>query len=344
MTRIVVFPHLKAQPDQRTNPYIDDFVRALNALPHCQVVNPPHKNPLLSILPHSRRADVYIFNWYENIPDTKYGVLQTLVAALFVIFLRLRRRKVVWMLHNKRPHAKGYERLKRFLAKHMARLSTLIVTHSEEGLRLIEQAYPYARNKAHFLHHPTKCRLPQTSMPTAEKKYQLLIWGTIARYKGVFQFVEYLNRHPEHGLQVCIVGGASEADYRELESLAGPGVTVIRQRPSFDELARYVAQSEFVLCPYNPESVLSSGMLMDSLSFGAKVIGPDTGSFRDYAKMKQPVVYTFRTFDDIPHIVAHGSERQASADDYRRFLQENDWEHFAHTLARLLNLRTNEKK
>lgn len=341
MTRIVVFPHLKAQPNQRTNPYIDDYVQAINALPGCQVVNPPHKNPLLSLLPPSRWADVYIFNWFESIPDSKYGPLQTVIATLFVQFMRLRRRKIVWMLHNKRPHATGHEHLKRFLARFIARMSTLIVTHSEEGLRLVAETYPHAVAKTHFLHHPTKCRLAQEAAATEEKKYHLLVWGTIARYKGVFQWVEYLRQHPEHDLRVCIVGGASEADYQALEALNVPGVTIVRQRPSFSELSRYVAQSEFVLCPYNPESVLSSGMLMDSLSFGAKVIGPDTGSFHDYAQPGQPVaVYTFRTFQDIPHIVECEEKRPVKTEAYRRFLTENDWTHFAQALSRLLNLPT----
>ena len=38
---------------------------------------------------------------------------------------------------------------------------------------------------------------------------------------------------------------------------------------------------------------------MDSLSFGAKVIGPAVGSFRDYAAEPLLNVYTFHTFDDI---------------------------------------------
>ena len=336
MTRFVIFPHLITRADQRPNPYITDYVRAINALPNAEVVNPPHKNPLLSLLFPSNKGDVYVFNWFESIPDFKYGPLQAFVAALLLLWLRMRKKKIVWMLHNKRPHAQGRDWQKRFLARLIARLSNLIVTHSEEGVRLVEREFPQALGKTHFLHHPTKCRLRPAEATPPTKEYDLLIWGTIARYKGVFQFVEYLREHSLGHLRVCIVGGASDAVYADLEQRIAPNVTLIRKRPSFEELADYVARSEFVLCPYNPESVLSSGMLMDSLSFGVKVIGPDTGSFRDYAGCPLLRVYTFRSFGDIPGIVARHSADRANLEDYRAFLEENDWPHFAKALYGLL--------
>ena len=336
MTRFVIFPHLTANAAQRPNPYIADYVQAINSLPDAKVVNPAHKNPLLSILPPSRWGDVYVFNWFESIPDFKYGSLQAVVAALFLLFLHVRKKKIVWMLHNKRPHATGHEHMKRFLARLIARHADLVITHSEEGVKMVADEYPQALDKTHFLHHPTKCRLTHTESDATPKKYDLLIWGTIARYKGVFQFAEYIKGHHTTPLRICIVGGASETVYAELERLLTPNVTLIRQRPSFEELAAYIAQSEFVLCPYNPESVLSSGMLMDSLSFGAKVIGPDTGSFRDYAHNPQLRVYTFRLFDAIPDIVHKHSADKASPECYREFLERNTWPHFAQALFTLL--------
>ena len=336
MTRFVIFPHLTVHASQRPNPYIDDYVRAVESLPGARVVNPAHKNPLLSLLFPSREADVYIFNWFESIPDFKYGLLQSAVATVFLLYLCLRKKKIVWMLHNKRPHARGRDWAKHFLARLIANRSSLIVTHSEEGVRLVADEYPQALKKTHFLHHPTKCRIPPAETVPEEKAYDLLIWGTIARYKGVFRFVEYLRAHTDVGLRVCIVGGASEAVYADLERLLPPRVTLVRRRPSFEELGVFIARSAFVLCPYNAESVLSSGMLMDSLSYGAKVIGPDTGSFRDYARLPQLCVYTFRSFDDIPAIVARHSADRANRESYRQFLTANDWPHFAQALYSLL--------
>lgn len=243
------------------------------------------------------------------------------------------------MLHNKKPHAQGRDGMKTFLARLIAKNSSLIITHSEEGVRLVHDDFPYAARKVHYIDHPTKCRLQlATAASTAEKKYDLLIWGTIARYKGIFEFVDYIRTNKIDHLHICIVGGASETVFKDLKAICPDNITLINQRPSFDELADYINQSEFVLCPYAPETILSSGMLMDSLSFGAKVIGPEVGSFKDYASNSLLNVYTFKSFDDIAGIAQRHKHDSVSLANYRRFLEENDWTHYAQKLAKLLGI------
>ena len=339
MKLFVVFPNLTVSPAQRPNPYIQDYIEALNRLPNVRVINPAHKNPLLSLLPPSRWGDVFIFNWFESIPDFKYGPLQAVTATAFLLLQRIRGKKIVWMLHNKKPHAQGRDGMKTFLARLIAKNSSLIITHSEEGVRLVHDDFPYAARKVHYIDHPTKCRLQlATAASTAEKKYDLLIWGTIARYKGIFEFVDYIRTNKIGHLRICIVGGASETVFKDLKAICPDNITLINQRPSFDELADYINQSEFVLCPYAPETILSSGMLMDSLSFGAKVIGPEVGSFKDYASNSLLNVYTFKSFDDISGIVQQHKHDSVSLANYRKFLEENDWTHYAQKLAKLLGI------
>lgn len=335
MTRFSIFPNLIVRPEQRSNPYIQDFIQALNKEEEAIVVNPPHKNPLLSLLFPKNWGDVFIFNWFESIPDFKYGILQGITALFFLPLLVLCRKKIVWIFHNKRPHAKGREVFKRMLSALIARLSTLIITHSTEGIEVIKERYPYAAKKIHFLHHPTKNRLlPAATSQTC--RYDILIWGQISKYKGVFEFVQFLKETQPDDLQVCIVGGASNEVFRELQDIAPSNVTLIHHSPSFEELGEYVAQSRFILSPYAPESVLSSGMLMDSLSFGAKVIGPHVGSFRDYATDNRLNVYTFRHFQEIPSLVRQKKEETISPEAYREFLTNHDWRHFIHSLLKLL--------
>lgn len=88
MIKFTVFPHLRQNPDERANPYIQNFISSLNRKGEAAVINPPHKNPLLSILPVRRWGDAFIFNWPENIPDVKYGILQATVAVCFILVLK----------------------------------------------------------------------------------------------------------------------------------------------------------------------------------------------------------------------------------------------------------------
>lgn len=333
--KITVFPYLIKAPGTRANPYIHDMVQALSELPDVEVVNPPHRNPLLSLLPLRRQGDVVILNWFESIPDFKHGRIQTLLAVGWFLLLKLRGRKIVWMLHNKHPHDTAHARVKRWLSALAAWGADLIVTHASEGVELVRQRFPTHAHKAHFLHHPTKDRLPDS---TADKspRQDFLVWGHITAYKGILELLEYLHEHPQP-YRVSIVGGCSSPTLRrQIESIQVPHATCSFHAPSFDELRAYIRQSRFVLIPYHASSILSSGILMDSLSFGAKVIGPNTGAFKDYAREKRLKVYTFDHFDDLASLLAqHGGETACLA-DYRSFLQDNDWRHFARQLLELV--------
>lgn len=334
--RFTVFPRMRVLPGQKSNPYIQDFVASLEQTGEATVVNPPHKNPLFSLLSMRRWGDVFVFNWYENVPDYKYGTIQTVVALLLVLGVKICGRKIIWVLHNKDPHRQGHAKQKRFLTRFIARHSDVILTHAREGIDLAKRYDRRAGEKTFFLNHPTKNRLPK-SRPTEPMVYDLLIWGQISRYKGVMEYIHYLKNNPCKELKICIAGACSSQSLaEEIASELTDTVTFINRALSFEELARYIEQSAFVLIPYNPESILSSGTLMDSLSFGTKVIGPDTGSFRDYAQEKRLNVYTFRDYKDIEGIVTRYKDSPVSWEGYREFLEENSWNHFAHRVVELV--------
>lgn len=331
MLRFTVFPHYTKD----NNPYIRDMIAALNAHPDTRVVNPVSKHSVLSLLPPSHWGKVFIFNWFESIPDFKYGTAFSLIMLLYIRLLKLCGKKIVWVFHNKMPHEAGKLWLKRRLARRIARLSDLIVTHASEGLDTIREVYPYAAGKAHFLHHPTKNHLADA--PSGDKKYDLLIWGSITPYKGIVEFLGWLRKQPGLNLRICICGGcSSEQLHHEIQQLVTDHVEFIPKRLTAEDIGRLTAQSHFVLSTYRPESILSSGVLMDSLSYGAKVIGPDVGSFKDYARLPELDVYTYQQFDEIPALVAAHRDEKVDTAAYARFLDENSWPHFVDTLMQLI--------
>lgn len=330
MTTFTVFPNIKANNEGNSNPYIKDFIAAINNTPDCKVINPSHKNPLLSIITPKKWGDIIIFNWYESIPDFKHGYIQFFIAYILLICMKISKKKIIWVLHNKKPHAEKKELLKKILTSHIANLSDHIITHAEEGLEIIEKKFPSCSNKAHFIDHPTKNRMYLTkSDKEIVKKYDLLIWGSISKYKGVYDFIKYLNDNKINDLKVCVLGKCnSELLVNDIKSVSTPNTTLVLKSASFEELAEYISFSDFVLMPYKHDTILSSGTLMDTLSFGAKVIGPDTGSFSDYSKNNDLNVYVFNKFDDIKDIVKKHHDTKISEEGYSKFLEENNWNAF----------------
>lgn len=327
MNRITIYPYIAYEKGERANPYIHDFVEAIENSGWAVVGNRPSRNPLLSILFPKNWGDITVFNWFESIPDYKHGLLQSMVAILYVALLKIFRKKVVWVLHNKKSHQSDHARLKKWMGKYIAYMSNLIVAHAEEGLEIVRKQYPHALKKTHFLHHPTKNRL---SDKVVEKQYDFIIWGTITHYKGVKEFLEYLSQNVEWNPSCYIVGNCpNPALKKTIQSLAEKNHVIYRAEGlPFDEIGEMVGQSRFVLVPYHSDTILSSGILMDSLSFGAKVIGPNVGSFKDYAKNPQLRVYTFDTFDDLASILKEHGDELIPIEGYEQFLNDNDWPHF----------------
>lgn len=163
----------------------------------------------------------------------------------------------------------------------------------------------------------------------------LLIWGNISRYKGVPEFVRFATRHSLK-LKTKIIGKCSSTELlEELRTEGNDRISIEDRSIPFDELKQEIRKSRFVLIPYAAESILSSGILMDSLSFGAQVIGPDVGSFKDYAADPLLNVYTFHTFEDIPNLV-NKANKAVNIADYNRFLDTHSWNEFGKEFQNLL--------
>lgn len=339
MTRVTIYPNLLLNPETRPNPYISDLITALSFQKEIEIANRSSKNPLLSILNIKAQGDVFIFNWLEDVIFQKYGILQFLAAIYLILSIKLRGKQFIWMLHNKSSHTKKYSLATKCLRILLARFSSTIITHAKEGIELIKSEYPYATQKSLYIEHPTKNRLfLNNSKPYEEREFDVLIWGTISRYKGVTEFVQFIKEQKRDSLKVCIIGRCSSSELqRELLEAKTINTTIINESPSFEDLADYVNNSRFVLVPYHSESILSSGVLMDSLSFGAKVIGPNVGSFADYSHSTEVNVYTFEHFDEIPSIITRYSNQSISIEKYHSFLEKYSWPLYANQIAKLFN-------
>jgi hypothetical protein len=95
------------------------------------------------------------------------------------------------------------------------------------------------------------------------------------------------------------------------------------------DLLDFMSKSRSVLFTYSDESVLSSGALMDSLSYGMRIIAPYTGAFRD-AK-DDGLILTYKDNESLISLLeavrndGPGAERETIAD----FIEKNDWVSFS---------------
>lgn len=309
-------PYPKSRP-VNYNPYTDFFRSHLAQ--RSNVVNCSEANSALGdLFKHITKFDVVIFNWIENIGTKPFGKLQFLIFLFLFLILRIRRVKIVWIMHNIHPHT-GDTFVSRSIKRLMYKYSSLIITHSQEAKLYVQQ---FSKRKVVFFHHPVDYQIP-TKLNHTKDSEGILIWGSIERYKGVLEFLKNIVSEGKDS-KIRIVGKCYDDNYRkEIEKVVENNQSIVfeNRRVPFEELQHLISDSQFVLFPYISESVSSSGALMDTLRFGGNVVGPNKGAFKDLNE--EGVCHIFNSYTELLELLQTKTKIGNKKIDV--FLKTIDW-------------------
>lgn len=330
MKRIYIYPKNDYEKLESPNPYILHLEAALQ--PKHRISNQhPNKLGVLELFLFLFKTDVYLFNWIEDLPVKRYGKFQAILLLLFLLFSKVFRKKIIWVMHNLFSHERKSKKWTHFLFIMMIRHSGLILTHSEEGIRFLRKNYSTYCKKAIYINHPVdELLLPEKQV---EKEYDLFIWGTIHPYKGVLEFLEFASGIESlNNLKMLIAGICPNSELKaQLYKLLTKNIEYRDGFFDIEEIAAMTYRSKVTVFTYNSDSILSSGSLMDSIRMGAMIIGPNKGSFRDLRNYT--FIETYNSFSEIPDLINRISltevdrERQIIA-----FYKNNNWETFGDKL------------
>ncbi|MBD3630244.1 hypothetical protein [Cyclobacterium sp.] len=315
------------------NPYIFDFHREL-AKRH-RIVN---KNAsglgILNLYIYFFSTDIFIFNWIETLPQKMLGRFQVAGFVLFLWFVRVFKKKIVWVLHNKGSHHQNDNKLVKKVFDLMMKRSDKIITHSESGKSFVKEVYPDQASKVMVIMHPIRELFPLLNV---EKTTDFLIWGSVYKYKGIDKFLNFNSTlSSDRQFKVKIAGKCFDRKYlAEIEGLLGENIEFYNAVLDFEEIYRFAQESRFILFTYNSDTVISSGSLIDSIRMGSMILGPNHGAFKDLNHLS--FVNTYEDFNQIPSIIKTidqdgyrlESERQA-------FYEENNWKKFIEKLDSIL--------
>ena len=325
--RVYIYPITARGGDESSNPYISNLTDSL--LGSYEVVNQynPSSNGILQLYNYFFKTDIVYFNWVENLPDRKGGAIQTLLLVKLIFLYKLFGKKVVWTMHNKISHTKSNFWLKSFVFRFLVLFSDLVITHSEEGVKLGKSIVP--KCKICYFPHPVLQSEIQV-FQHHEKKYDILIWGVMAPYKGLSKYLKYLKDNKIDKFRILIAGKfVSDNYYAEVLSYKTENIEVLNQFIEKHELDKYIGQTAITVFTYQDSSVLSSGVLMDTLCRKATIVGPNTGSFKDLAVKN--LVFGYTGFDQLTEISEDilAKRRNIHPEDIDVFLNTITWIQFA---------------
>ncbi|MDC0584663.1 glycosyltransferase [Bacteroidales bacterium] len=332
------YPNSKVVAKIHSNPYLDNQINAISH--YCDVVNRNKKTTkgLFDLFSYHSKTKAFIFNWIEDLPGKRFWQIQ-LLLLFYVVFLNkiFRNKKIVWVLHNKISHQKDKSFFRKIIFDLMLKNSTQIITHSTEGVRFVADKCKTAKHKTHFIHHPIDGNVRTHKQ---EKKYDLIIWGTVKPYKGVHDFLKALkDQNKQDDFKILIAGKFSGEDYlNEVKSHAGKQVEIIDDFLEFDELESLIDRSKIILFTYSENSVLSSGSLMDSLLSPSLIVGPNIGAFADLAK--ENIVKTYDSLNELPNLLnvyIKESSDKNMIEARKVFIKENSWKNFGEFFKNMVN-------
>jgi len=318
--RVYVYPNVSRQLMGSNNPYVQRLKQAIG-MHELQIDGSVTDKAFPDLLREGLRSDAVVLNWLENLPLRRMGVLQSLIVLVYLRLLKLRGTRIIWIKHNKFSHSRKWFGLTRMIQSALISCADHILTHS------LDTGLPKT-NKLHYLPHPSNIGPEAILRPGMEERpvIDLLIWGSLLPYKGVLEFLRYAAGDEQLSrLNIHIAGKSSDEYWQQLEQHAGPNVTLVNRFIAEDELTQLFERSRFILFTYNKRSVMSSGVLADSLAACRKIIAPDVGAFADMAQ-QYSFVYLYNDFSEIAALC------RDNYDDYlldyekvRDFVVSNSW-------------------
>jgi len=329
--KIYIYPNTARTENTIPNPYLTNLVNSLKKYYTFVNINHPSSIGIFDIIKYYRKLDYLMLNWIGNLPDNKSGLSQSIFLVVLLLITKTTKKSVIWTIHNKISHSESKLLIKKIIFKLMILLSDYIITHSKEGIEYLAELSPNKIYKVTYYPHPVN-KLQIIKSKTI--KYDILIWGTIIIYKGIDKFLEFLDKkHLLNKYKILIIGKSHSNEYfKKLLNYSNDRIIIKNRYVSEDELKVLISQSKLVLFTYNKSSVLSSGILMDTLSYGAKIIGPHSGAFKDLAE--ENLIATYKNFDNLLEIIDEEIlNERTNTEKIRTFINNNTWSKFGNRLA-----------
>jgi glycosyltransferase involved in cell wall biosynthesis len=282
--RLYITPHLK---EAGLNPYLPllyapfkDDKDVLQPLNSSEFLRPFLRRLFL------RENSIWHQHWlqFSSVPTWIRTQFRLLASLLFL----LAGGRVLWTVHNPRPHVNRFVGLNLWYCRLMAHLTTRFHVHNQEAVKAVDELYGYPGTKVAVLAHP---HFPVRPVPKSEARAGLrakygvetegrkvfIMFGFIASFKGIREVAAlFKDVDPSKGL--LIIAGqprGNEPEYAaSLRSdYAFPAVALFDRSIPEEDVNLFMCAADFAV--FNQSYALNSSGMTLADDYGCHIIAPD---------------------------------------------------------------------
>ena len=265
------------------------------------------KNPLNFI-----GCKIFNLNWFENFNNHSSAYFQYVKKVLFIYFLKLFRKKLVYTLHNKQPHNMDNNTYAIKIMRLLMKKADTIVAMCMDTRLVVEEICPDCVNKICYVPHPNyinnytsdaeNSREQREKMGFEQGDCVFMILGFISPYKNVELLIDTICATNNPKIKLLIAGKVSDNEYKsKLENMiVGKNNIVADFRYIPDsEVGLYYSVADVIVLPYQKKSTLNSGAAYLSFSLKKTVICPCIGTINDLKQ--KDFVYSYNYDSEEQH-------------------------------------------
>ncbi|WP_316569290.1 glycosyltransferase [Neobacillus sp. YIM B06451] len=238
-----------------------------------------------------KKNDIVHIHWPHSLYQSDYKlifILKSLLLLNFFFYLKTKKVKLVWTIHNLYPHKIKYPKLEKWIRQLIINQMDLLFANGHLLREIILKHYKINEQKLKVsLHGVYEGVYKRQGLDCREKygipkgKFVYLFFGTINKYKGLENLIRNFKKIQDEESILLIVGKLSDDSFhlkKEIEE-AENIISDFRFIPD-DEIGDIIYSADLVVLPF--KEITTSGSAILALTFKKNLLAPNSPFINEY--------------------------------------------------------------
>ncbi len=254
--------------------------------------------------------DIIHIHWPEWYLNSNYFLKAASYSFLLIVILLVAKCfgiKVVWTIHNLKPHEIKYRFLNKIFWRVYPKLVDGIISLSDANEKIAVKFHSIKDNVSRAtIYHGLYTEIYNNNIKSNEAKELLninkkdrvcLFLGQVKKYKNVDELVKVFTSGGGLNKYTLIIAGKFESEeyYKETLELIGDNENILLYNKfiSDDDLQVFFNAADLSVLPF--KDIFNSGSALLSLTFNTSVLLPESENFLEYGRLiKNTKIYTYK--------------------------------------------------